>query len=761
MKSSKNLKGLTRIIGTKLAVILIFCIGYNSPVYGQNSQKRMKVAFQEKLKVAFQKLERMDEKEFHSHLDLDIGNILKAGFLHLDYIEIVDLESRDDRYQYRNSNQNKEGLANADLIIQGSYAIYEKTFLIDVQIFRTSTQNIINVNPVIGDLDNFYTVINNLDQSIIRTIGEEWLSDIPGKKKIAIICKTSETNTNSNNANYYKELTVQITKSINEQAYLSVSRWDKAAEYYLSDESNHDISHHLDVDALLIANIKTENEIVIINPEFYIKENPETIELGEVREDYFKDIPFDARLVFRTNNFLSTIQNNTGAWDLEYYLETADDSNTYFNIALKYYDENLPSISNFYYFKSMASDPSAALHYNLAINYTSLKRPEEAKQEYRKSINIDPNHVDVYYNLYMLYISEYNYDQALIMAKEGEKIDPQDSLVYIMLGESFYFNDQFNEAIASLQKGTVLYPDNALLHGYLGLSYLAISSDKEALESFMKAYKLERAYPYDYYIASGMVTIGNELMYSGEYEQALEYFLESENYYLLDYVYENIVRCYLMSNQLQKAIVLFDEGLSEGYYSKKNGYYKFLLDLRDAFIADGPTYHSAEYGEAIILNANIHLVEYPDDIQVLWLLGNVYSHLGRLEESTNYLMRAYKLDNLNTDATLDLMETLILIKRYEDSEMIYKDMQDNQKIDIMYNDGEQLLIDLLQIANITAISGEFSSTQADSIYKKIKKGVKITGWSYRGFRIWIEENLSGDNKTEMEKLVNAMEEVTS
>lgn len=752
MKSSKNSKGLIRKIGIKIAAILIWCIGYNTTMYGQFSQ--------EKLKVAFQKLERIDEKKFHPSLDLDIGNILKAGFLSLHYVEIVNLESRDDRYQYRKSNQNENGLANADLIIQGSYAIYENTFLIDVQIFRTSTQNIINVNPVTGNLDNFYPVINNLNQSLIKAIGAEWFSDIPGKKKVAIICKTDEVRIKPNTAKYYKDLTAQITKAINEQAYLSVSKWDRAAEYYLSDQSDHDIVHSLDVDALLIANISMENEKIIINPEFYIKDNPEIIELGEIREDYFNDIPFDDRLVFRTNNFLSTIQNDEGAWDLDYYLELADGSNTYFAIAYKYYEKNLPSISNFYYFKSMVENSSADIHYNLAINYTSLERAQEAKQEYRKSINLEPGHIDVYYNLYLLYISEYDYSRALLIAEEGEKIAPEDSLVFIMMGESLYFNDRFNDAITSLQKGTISYPNSALLHGYLGLSYLAITSDEKALESFMIAYDLISAYPYDYYIASAMVTIGNGLMYNGEYEKALNYFIDSKNYYFLDYVHENIVKCYLMTNQLQIAIDLFNEGLSEGYYSKNNGYYKFLLDLRDAFIADGPTYHSVEYGEAIIENANLHLAEYPDDVQVLWLLGNVYSHLDRLEESTDLLMRAHKLDDLNKDATLDLMETLILISRYEDSEMIYRDLLDNKNIDKRYNDGEQLLIALLHIANITALSGEFDNVEANVIYRKLKKGTKITGWSYRGFKIWVEESLAGNNRIAMEELVNAMEEAT-
>ena len=211
MRSLKDLKKLTRIIGNRIALIFICCIGCHALVYGQFAE--------EKLKVAFQKLERIDEKEFHGSMDLDIGNILKAGFLYLDYIEIVELQSRDDRYQYRNANQNADGLANADLIIQGSYAIYENTFLIDVQLFRTSTQNLIQVNPVTGDLDHFYPVMNNLNQLLVKAIGEEWFSDMPGKKKIAIICKTEEAKLKPSTEKFYKELTTQITKNINEQAY--------------------------------------------------------------------------------------------------------------------------------------------------------------------------------------------------------------------------------------------------------------------------------------------------------------------------------------------------------------------------------------------------------------------------------------------------------------------------------------------------------------------------------------------------------------
>ena len=249
-------------------------------------------------------------------------------------------------------------------------------------------------------------------------------------------------------------------------------------------------------------------------------------------------------------------------------------------------------------------------------------------------------------------------------------------------------------------------------------------------------------------------------MYRGEYEIALNYFKDSENYYMLDYVHENMVRCYLMSNQLEPAIDLFNQGLSKGYYSKKNGYYKFLLDLRDAFIADGPTYHSVEYGEVIIEIANLHLEQNPDDTQVLWLAGNVYSHLDRLEESTAFLLRAYQLDRYNIDATLDLMETLILRNRYEDSEKIYQDILENQRNNVGYTESDLLIIDLLHLANTTSMSGTFDDTQASLIYKKLKKG-EITGWSYRGFKIWITENLTGENQSKMQSLVAAMEEVTN
>lgn len=71
------------------------------------------------------------------------------------------------------------------------------------------------------------------------------------------------------------------------------------------------------------------------------------------------------------------------------------------------------------------SDSAAKEHFQNAIRYYREKRPREAIEEYRKSIEMNPNNPVAYSNLGFLYYDIYELDRSLYYQQKALELDPQ------------------------------------------------------------------------------------------------------------------------------------------------------------------------------------------------------------------------------------------------------------------------------------------------------------------------------------------------
>lgn len=746
---SRNTKGVRKAICT--LILLVFA----TSLYGQIQTQRI----ENKLKIVFEEFNRVDNSKYHAKAGVDVASLIKTGLMEVQYLEFV---TGNPKKQHITSDKQRYALTEDayDISVYGSYAFYRDTFMIDVNLFGAQDHSVININPITGSLDQLYDKLKGLKEDIINAIQKKWRNPASATKKIAVLCLVKNKKTlRQINIDYVKQVTIQTTKGVEEKPGYNIIPWDRAARYYLSELSPKEISTNLKTDALLIANLDVKRETILIYPVFYILETDRLIELGEIRNTYFSDVELNEELIYRANNFLSNILKGDGSWNLELYTQEASSYEDYYQLGNYYAEQSLPSVSNYYYFKAQGfNDDSSDLYDNVASNLKSLGRKEEAKQEYKKSIELNTSKTDTYYNLWNLYINEANYTKALEIARQAYKNVEENIQNLSMMGISLYYVNDYVNAVNFLKKGINISPDNSKLHGYLGLSNLSLHKNREALDHFRTSLELDKENPdYKYYMSQTMVALGSNLIKEKKYDEALKYLLDSNQYEDLDYVAGYILKCYLMTGQLEKAIATFDEYLLKGYYSDKKDNYQFALDIRTAFLTEGPGYLHPEYGQAIQKYIDKHLKFVPNDSYALWVLGNTYTYLGNMEKSIGYLEKAYTIDKTNSIIFLDLAESLLLNKQYEKSDEICSEVLAKNTIPIE----DIILLKLIHIGNIGALHNQLEEKDTRFIYQQIKKGKTIKNWSFTAFKKWIENTLTGKMKAALWELVEAVERSTT
>lgn len=720
-----------------------------------------------KLSVAFEEFDRIDAKRYDNSIQIDVADLIKIGLLKVDYLSIIDPidneNNRDIKEQYYQTD-NVKTVEDPDILIYGTYAIYEKTYSINASIFITSDKKTIDIPPISGELANPYMQLEQLSQSIIDAISV-WYYQSPGQKKIAILCKAKKVRREDKiNLDYYRNLTIQITEGIDRKPLIMLTPWDRAAKYYLSDMENEEIAEQLSVDALLIANIEMlEDGVSKINPTFFIKNSNDFMELGEIQSDYFNDVPLKDELVFRTNKFFDHILKKDGSWNIDLFMESANNFDQSFEIAHKYYENSMPSISNYYYFKAQKFNPqSVDVHYNMAINYALMERYAESQQEYERTLSLNKNYMNAYLGLYYLHIHKADYNSALAVSKAAESVKPDDPVTLSIMGNSLYYTGDYEQAISYLQRAIEHTPDDHSLYSSLGLSQYALSQLDEAIESFKKAQGLDpENQNYRFYVAEMMIKKASDLMLDEKFDEALQNLLESREYYDLDYAADYIRQCYLFMGQLDEAIDIFSEYLNRGYYAEKTDYFKFSTDIRNAFLKSGSiSYLLPEYGEAVLSYTNKHLLIVPDDAFALWQIGNTYTFLENYEKGLEYLEKAYYADKTNMDFALDLTESLLLNLRYVRSDEIIQEILQEKKRMNPIPESDKMLLKLLHVGNIAALNDRIDRNDEKDIYQYLKEGKQFKDWSYDAFIDWINIHLSENTKPELLALVSEMEKNT-
>jgi Flp pilus assembly protein TadD/spermidine synthase len=142
--------------------------------------------------------------------------------------------------------------------------------------------------------------------------------------------------------------------------------------------------------------------------------------------------------------------------------------------------------------RSLDLDPdNAAVHYGLAFALAKCDKTEEAADEYAKSLLLDPRNALAHFGLGVAAGKLGQLDKAIIGFRHTIELEPGSIEAYINLGNALLNHNEVQEAIKCYREGIAIKPGNADLHYGLGQALMQHGQVKpEARDEFRKALQL-------------------------------------------------------------------------------------------------------------------------------------------------------------------------------------------------------------------------------------------------------------------------------
>ena len=123
----------------------------------------------------------------------------------------------------------------------------------------------------------------------------------------------------------------------------------------------------------------------------------------------------------------------------------------------------------------------AETHASYASILAHAGRSAEAKPEFARALDIDPNYVPTLYWNAIYEVSEGHFEESLALARRAQQLDPLSVTVEIVLGNIMWFARRGPEAIQHYQRGLELEPNMPWIHMRLMLCLAALGRLEEAL----------------------------------------------------------------------------------------------------------------------------------------------------------------------------------------------------------------------------------------------------------------------------------------
>lgn len=146
--------------------------------------------------------------------------------------------------------------------------------------------------------------------------------------------------------------------------------------------------------------------------------------------------------------------------------------------------------------KFLAEKPDVAFaHFQLAYAFTALKRTDEARAEYQKTIELDPKMAEAYLNLGILLLDK---DPASAVAPLRKATDllPAQSRPRVLLGLALEHSGDPAGAAASFEAASRLDPNDVEAITHLAAMYLRNSRPADAELKFRQALELQPKSPF-------------------------------------------------------------------------------------------------------------------------------------------------------------------------------------------------------------------------------------------------------------------------
>jgi len=235
----------------------------------------------------------------------------------------------------------------------------------------------------------------------------------------------------------------------------------------------------------------------------------------------------------------------------------------------------------------------------MALAYMDLRRYYQAKETYKKLVDLGETSATNYKQLLQLCFNLKIYDEAILYADNLKKADPSEKVNYY-LGKINYDRESYGDALKYLNAASKEEPQNAEIPYMIGRSYADMLNYKLAIPSYQKAIGLDGT-KYGWMYELGLICYANN-----DNKNALKYILQA----------------------------------GDAGYPKDNGY---MQNLGIAYIDVG----NFDAGISVLTDL---LKKRPSDFNILDMVAEAYYNKGKFDEAMNYWDTILGYDKTNASA---------------------------------------------------------------------------------------------------------------
>ncbi len=174
--------------------------------------------------------------------------------------------------------------------------------------------------------------------------------------------------------------------------------------------------------------------------------------------------------------------------------DTMDQKTTLDDLSItgsEYYDKGMLNEAIEEFKEVLEIDPDdTETHYNLGNAYVDKEMFDEAISAYKKAVELDPKFIDAYLSLGTAYLDKGLTDDAIALYLQASKLNPDDSYLYYYLGEAYYDKKRYKKAIIKFEKAVSINPMDAEIQYRLAETYYETKQFDLALEHAKRAEEL-------------------------------------------------------------------------------------------------------------------------------------------------------------------------------------------------------------------------------------------------------------------------------
>ena len=263
----------------------------------------------------------------------------------------------------------------------------------------------------------------------------------------------------------------------------------------------------------------------------------------------------------------------------------------------------------------------------LAAAYMDLRQYYQAKETYKKLVDLGENSASNYKQLLQLSFNLRSYDEAIGYANALKKADPSEKINYY-LGKIYYDQENYGDALKYLNEALKDEPTRADIPYMIGRSYADMMNYKQAIPFYQKAIELD-GNNYGWIYELGLICYSNN-----NNLDALKYIqLAGDKGYPKDNSYmENLGIAYVDAGKFDNGITILNDLLQ-----------KRPSDLNLLDIVAQSYYDKGHYDDAIN-NWDVALGYDKSNASTLYMIGMCYLKKGDKSKGTQLCDKAIEMD---------------------------------------------------------------------------------------------------------------------